>query len=436
MQKQSKPISGTFLFVIVIYQCIWHLVLPIALARLWYKGRKENGYRQHILERLGFYSKTTFTNAIWIHAVSVGETRASAPLIYRLTENQERILLTHTTPTGRQTGAELFKHQIEQGLVMQSYIPYDFCWPVSRFIKTFKPRMALMMETEVWPSLLFFARNHFPVYLINGRLSLKSSLNFAKFGSLSKTLFSLFEKVLAKTKSDADHYELFGIKQLSITGNLKFDVQPNPAQSKLGSLWKARLKDRQVIVVASTREGEEDIIISAWKKLQQNPKPLLAIVPRHLTRIGHIEALLLDQKISFIKRSQLGLPADIAQDVIIGDSMGEMIVYLSIADYVIMGGTLMGTGGQNLIEPIALGKPVILGPSIYNFLELSQSAIGSGIAIQIPDQDDASLEKELLRRMQEFQDHPEMITNMSLLCQDYAAKHQGATVKTLKYLGL
>jgi 3-deoxy-D-manno-octulosonic-acid transferase len=436
MQKQIKPISGLFLLVIVLYQCLWHIVLPVALIRLWYKGIKERGYRQHMLERLGFYGQPTFTEAIWIHAVSVGETRAAAPLIYRLTTNQQRILITHTTPTGRQTGAELFKKQIEQGLVMQSYIPYDFCWPVSRFIKKFKPRMALMMETEVWPSLLFFARNHFPVYLINGRLSLKSSLNFAKFGGLSKTLFSLFEKILAQTQSDAAHYELFGIKEPCITGNLKFDVQPDLAQSKLGGLWKARINHRQVIVAASTREGEENIIISAWQKLSQDQKPLLVIVPRHLTRIEQIEALLIEKKISYIKRSQLEPPADIVQDVFIGDSMGEMIVYLSIADYVIMGGTLMGTGGQNLIEPIALGKPVILGPSIYNFLEVSQSAIGAGIAMQILDQDEMLLEKDLLRLMQEFQDHPEMIANMSLLCQDYAAKHQGATDKTLQYLGL
>jgi 3-deoxy-D-manno-octulosonic-acid transferase len=296
--------------------------------------------------------------------------------------------------------------------------------------------MALMMETEVWPSLLFFARNHFPVYLINGRLSLKSSLNFAKFGALSKTLFSLFEKILAQTQSDAEHYELFGINEPCITGNLKFDVQPDPAQSKLGSLWKARFNNRQVIVAASTREGEESIIVSAWQKLVQDPKPLLVIVPRHLTRVEHIETLLLEQKISYTKRSQLELPADITQDVFIGDSMGEMIVYLSIADYVIMGGTLMGTGGQNLIEPIALGKPVILGPSIYNFHEVSQSAIGAGIAMQIRDQDEMLLEKDLLRRMQEFQDHPEMIANMSILCKDYASKHQGATDKTLQYLGL
>ena len=434
MQKNAKAISGLFLLVIVIYQCIWHLALPIVLVRLWWKGRKEPHYRKNILERLGFYPKRDFKDAIWIHAVSVGETRASEQIIEQLIAKGYRVLLTHTTPTGRKTGAELFKKNIAQGQVLQTYIPYDFCWPIGRFFRHFKPKMGLMMETEIWPSILFFARKKVPIYLINGRLSLKSSLSFAKFGGLSKTLFGLFEKVLAQTQSDAEHYQLFDVQNCQVTGNLKFDVQLAPEQIEQGQIWKAKLKHRQVICLASSREGEEKIVIQAWQKLMTTPKPILLIVPRHLTRLGDIEKLLHQENITYGKRSQIGLPDLINEDIFLGDTMGEMGIYLSVADYVIMGGTLMGTGGQNLIEPISIGKPVILGPSTYNFKDISLAAVAAGIATQIKQSNPEQLVIELNRHMSQLLHDPHRIDAMSMLCADYAQQHKGATQKTMQYL--
>ena len=435
MRKNNQPISGVFILVIIVYQCLWHFALPFVLVRLWWKGRKEPGYREHILERLGFYKVQTFTDAIWVHAVSVGETRASAPLIHALIARNQRILLTHTTPTGRKTGANLFKNYIEKGVLKQCYLPYDFCWPISRFLSQFKPSKGLLMETEVWPSILFFSRNKLPICLINGRLSLKSSLNFAKFGGLSKELFSLFEKILAQTQRDAEHYALFGIQSCPVTGNLKFDVQLDPTQIAFGQLWKKSLGSRQVVTLASSREGEEEMVIQAWSKLQ-DPKPLLLIVPRHLSRLTEIEKFLDHKKIAFAKKSLITPPTDLTHAVLIGDTMGEMAGYLSMADYVVMGGTLMGTGGQNLIEPISLGKPVILGPSTYNFADISQAAIESGIAIPLSQSTPSQLENELLNVFQDFQDHPQKIEKMSLLCSGFAKHHQGATAKTLDYLNL
>ena len=435
MSKNSQPISGVFVWVIILYQCLWHVALPFVLSRLWWKGRKEPGYRAHILERIGFYNDEAFINAIWIHAVSVGETRASAPLIHALVASNYRILLTHTTPTGRKTGTDLFQSYINQGVLKQCYLPYDFCWPISRFLHQFKPSKGLMMETEVWPSILFFSKNKLPIYLINGRLSLKSSLNFAKFGNLSKELFSLFEKILAQTQSDAKQYETLGIQNCLVTGNLKFDVQLAPQQIAYGQLWKKSLSNRQIITFASSREGEEEMVIRAWGQLQ-DPKPLLVIVPRHLPRLIEIERFLNQQNISFIKRSMIASPMNLTQDVLLGDTMGEMASYLSMADYVVMGGTLMGTGGQNLIEPISLGKPVILGPSTYNFADISQAAIVAGIAVPLTRSSLDQIENELFNHFQDFQNHPQKIENMSLFCNEFAKHHKGATTKTINYLNL
>ena len=435
MSKNNQPVSGVFLLVMIVYQCLWHVALPFVLARLWWKGRKEPGYRAHILERIGFYKGEAFTNAIWVHAVSVGETRASAPLIHALVASKHRILLTHTTPTGRKTGADLFQSYIDQGVLKQCYLPYDFCWPVSRFLSQFKPSKGLMMETEVWPSVLFFSKNKLPIYLINGRLSLKSSLNFAKFGNLSKELFSLFEKILAQTQSDAKHYETLGIQNCPVIGNLKFDVQLDPEQIAYGQLWKKSFSNRQVITLASSREGEEEMVIRAWVQLQ-DPKPLLVIVPRHLPRTIEIERFLNQQYIAFTKRSMITSPINLTQDILIGDTMGEMASYLSMADYVVMGGTLMGTGGQNLIEPISLGKPVILGPSTYNFADISQAAIVAGIAIPLRKSTPTQIENELFNLFQDFQSCPQKIENMSLFCSEFAKHHQGATSKTINYLNL
>jgi len=435
MSKNNQPVSGVFLLVIILYQCLWHLALPFVLARLWWKGRKELGYRANILERIGFYKSEVFTNAIWVHAVSVGETRASAPLIHALIASKHQILLTHTTPTGRKTGTDLFQSYINQGVLKQCYLPYDFCWPVSRFLRQFKPSKGLMMETEVWPSILFFSKNKLPIYLINGRLSLKSSLNFKKFGNLSKELLGLFEKILAQTQSDAKHYESLGVQNCPVTGNLKFDVQLSPEQIAYGQLWKKSLGNRQIITLASSREGEEEVVIRAWRQLQ-DPKPFLVIVPRHLPRMIEIERFLNQQNIAFTKRSMITIPINQTQDVLIGDTMGEMASYLSMADYVVMGGTLMGTGGQNLIEPISLGKPVILGPSTYNFADISQAAIVAGIAIPLRESISTQIENELFNLFQDFQNHPLKIEKISLFCSEFARHHQGATIKTIDYLNL
>jgi 3-deoxy-D-manno-octulosonic-acid transferase len=294
--------------------------------------------------------------------------------------------------------------------------------------------MGLMMETEVWPSILFFSKNRFPIYLINGRLSVKSSHNFSKFGNLSKTLFGLFSGVFAQTQSDANEYQKFDVKNCIVTGNLKFDVPLDQNQIDQGVQWKSFFKDRQIIAIASSRDGEEKLIIQAWKKLKLDSKPLLILVPRHLTRIEEIEKFLQQENISYIKKSSIKIIESFGQEILIGDTMGEMSMYLSMADYVIMGGSWMGTGSQNLIEPISLGKPVILGPSTFNFADISQMAVKAGVALQTSTGSNTQLENYLINIMQNFKDHPKDLSDLEVTCRNFATLHQGATLKTLNNL--
>jgi 3-deoxy-D-manno-octulosonic-acid transferase len=436
MQGKSNSISLFFLFVIAIYQFIWHFAIPIVLIRLWWKAQKEPKYLEHIAERFGFYRKSEFKNHVWIHAVSVGETRATEPLIRMLIDKGHSILLTHTTPTGRQTGMALFESYIQQEKLKQVYLPYDFCWPVSRFYHQFKPRIGMLMETEVWPSVLFFSRGRLPIYLINGRLSARSSLKFSRFGKLSCQLFGLFDGVFAQTRSDAEEYKKFGVTNCRITGNLKFDVPLDKTQQEYGELWKKKLVGKQIIVLASSRDGEEKFIIQAWQKINQRQKTLLVIVPRHLTRLAEIEKFLQDQAIQFVKRSTLENISEISEEILIGDTMGEMAMYLSMADYVIMGGSWLGTGGQNLIEPISIGKPVILGPSTYNFADISQFAVQAGVAIQAQNLSVQDLDLFLVKTMQELLESPTELDLLREKCRDFAKSHQGATLKTINHLQL
>ncbi len=434
MLKKPQPLTGLFVITMVIYQCVWHLIAPLVIVRLWYKGKKEPGYRHHVLERLGFYVEDDFRHAVWVHAVSVGETRAAAPLIERLIAGGQRVLLTHMTPTGRQAGAQIFSSQITQHQLIQRYIPYDFCWPIAQFYRHYAPVKGILMETEIWPGILFFARNRFPIYLINGRLSIKSSLKFARFGKLSNTLFGLFQRVLAQTNMDREHYQLFGVSDCVVTGNLKFDVTLPQEKILQGQQWKLLWQSRQVVCAASTREGEEKIIINAWQKIEPSDRPLLLIVPRHLPRVKDIEEMLHRQQVTFTKRSQIKDPSEVTSEVLIGDTMGEMAFYLSCADYVLMGGTFMGTGGQNIIEPLSLGKPVILGPSIYNFTQVCQDAIMAGIAIPIRGNSEDSIQIALQQCMENLIKAPQVIHNMTTLSDGYAQIHQGATENTLKGL--
>ena len=442
MPNQSNPGSAktrgfSFRLFLLAYQVGWLIALPLALTRLWWRGKKEPGYRKHILERLGFYPRAMFTQKpVWIHAVSVGETRASAPLVHALLERGECILLTHMTPTGRRTGTEIFKQQIESGKLVQAYLPYDFSWPVKHFYRHFSPKMGAVMETEAWPTLVFVAQKlGLPLYLVNGRLSERSAGRIERFGSLGKELFQSFYQILAQTQSDAHRYLSLGVQDCQVTGNLKFDVDLPHELVEQGITWKKQyFQNRFVVCAASTREGEEALILQAWTKIK-SPQALLFIIPRHPQRFQGVATLIQAFGLTFVRRSALGLDRAFNEDVVLCDSMGEMPLYLAASDFVVMGGSLLEFGGQNLIEPCSLGKPVILGQYTYNFHQASEDAINAGAAWRLSP---SSTQEELIENLSEFiqslLNDQSAIDSASESARKFSEQFRGATAKTLMYL--
>lgn len=447
--QQEKPTQGSkgwqFLCVFVIYQLLWHVAIPWVLFRLWLKGKSEPAYLQHIAERFGFYSSSPpFKADIWIHAVSMGETRAATPLIEELLAKGYQVLLSHMTASGRSTSAQIFASAIERGCLRQVYLPYDFCWPVTRFFRHFQPSKGLLMETEVWPGLLVFAQAaQVPIYLINGRLSNKSLRKFKRFGALSKTLFQLFTGIAAQSQNDQAHYLQFDVKNIQTTGNLKFDVNLSKESIVQGEQWRRTLwPNQKVLMAASTREGEEQIIIQAFLKMQHQPKPLLLMVPRHLQRVSEIIDLAKQAHLRVIKRSEFVKEQIVVADILIGDTFGEMAAYYAASDLILMGGTFGDTGGQNLIEPCALGKPVILGPSTYNFSQVSTNAIQMGAAVRVGDylKEASSETDQLITQLAVTLDthlaQPERLEAMGSQGRAFTEEHQGATKRVLNFIDI
>ena len=416
------------------YQFVWYLVLPLALGRLLWKGRLQQGYREHINERLGLsWPINGATPRIWVHAVSVGETRAAAPLIDTLIQSGEKILLTHMTPTGREAGRQLFAEHIASGQLVQSYLPYDIHWAVDSFYRYFSIKVGLIMETEVWPTLILSARQKsLPVILINARLSERSARRVSRFSNFAQLIYQSFTKILAQTNLDAKRYHSLGLGNVLVTGNLKFDVIPNAQQLEHALALKKKLTPKaQIVCAASTREGEELLIIEAWQQLLQIKENsndcCLFIVPRHPQRFDDVFTQLQSNFPKVLRRSSMNdqefSEAINHGSVILGDSMGEMSFYYALSDIVIMGGSLLPLGGQNFIEACALGRPIILGEHTFNFQQASADVIDARAAIRITDVGDLVKVMDLL--LTNHQVKEEMSTN----ALDFANQHTGATKK-------
>jgi 3-deoxy-D-manno-octulosonic-acid transferase len=431
------------------YQLGWHVLLPLVLLRLWWRGRKDNGYRQSIAERFGFGLHLR-PGAIWIHAVSVGETRAAQPLIEAYLQEGKSILLTCMTPNGRRTGATIFADAITQGRLQQVYLPYDLCWSVERFLKAAKPEMGLFMETEAWPTIVFRAAEiKLPVFLINARLSERSARRVARFGNAGRSLFQAFAGILAQTELDAGRYRALGVRHCEVVGNLKFDVVLDPILVEYGLAWHAHLEknNRRMVCAASTRAGEEAVILEAWQALLQlhaeesksRPQPLLCIVPRHPERFAEVAELIRASGLTVLQRSEMDLGAsdwhnriDFKTAVVLGDSMGEMPMYYSASDLVVMGGSLMPLGGQNLIEACAAGCPVVLGEHTFNFQQASQDAIDCGAAIRVDSS--GSLSTTLAAAMNRILQDKQQRQAMGEAALRYAANYRGATTRIMAAL--
>jgi len=408
-----------------LYTLLLYLLLPYVLLRLLWRARRQEGYLEHVGERFGYYAQRADGPVIWVHAVSVGETRAAEPLIHGLKARypQHRILLTHMTPTGRETGEALFGEN-----VVRCYLPYDYPGAVTRFLRYFRPRAGILMETEIWPNLIRACRGRdVPLYLVNARLSEKSYLGYRYFPELARESLAGFTAIAAQGADDAQRLTELGAVGVRVTGNLKFDVTPPPAQLELGREWRRDFgAGRRVLLAASTREGEEVLLLDALAQVDV-PGLLTVIVPRHPQRFEEVASLLAARGIRFQRRSEsaavaAGIP------VVLGDSMGEMFAYYAACDVAFIGGSLLPFGGQNLIEGCAAGKPVLVGPSTYNFSEAVELAVRAGAAVQAPDA--ATLAKEAARLLQDA----DATQRMAQAALEFCSAHRGASEKVLQLI--
>ena len=404
------------------YTALLWLLLPYIFFHLLWRARKQPQYLRHIDERFGFYKLKTDKPVLWLHTVSVGETRAAANLIQRLQLSypKHQLLLTHTTPTGREASEQLYGDK-----VFRVYLPYDYPFAVKRFLRHFKPQVGVLLETEIWFNLIFQCQqNKTPLLLLNARLSEKSATNYARFPNLSKSGLSQLSAVTAQTEEDAARLVVLGAKNVSVMGNLKYGIEPPADMLEKGKQLRLLFGiNRPVFLAASTRTGEEELLIEALRQLNI-PGLLTVIVPRHPQRFNEVAKLFAQHNIRFQRRSdKLGISPD--TQIVLGDSMGEMFAYYAACDLAFIGGSLLPFGGQNLIEASAVGKPVLIGPHTYNFTQASLQATEHGAAIRIQNSDD------LARSLQRLFEHPEILTSMGLAGKAFVSANQGATEKAL-----
>ncbi|TFW11669.1 lipid IV(A) 3-deoxy-D-manno-octulosonic acid transferase [Duganella callida] len=422
----------------LLYSLVWWLALPLVLTRLWLRGRKEPGYRQHWGERLGFYGRANAIAAggpvLWVHAVSVGETRAAEPLVDALLAEYpySRIVLTHMTPTGRATGKALFAKHGER--LVQSYLPYDTGSMVSRFIRHFRPQVCILMETEVWPNLIAVCgAKGVPVVLANARLSERSLRKAQRLGSLMRNAARGISLVAAQTEADAQRVRSLGVPKVEVTGSIKFDVVVPDAALAIGAALRAAIGERPVLLCASTREGEEELILQAYMgaRAALPADTLLLIVPRHPQRFDEVKNMIAARGLTVERRSNLALDGGAmphSVDVLLGDSMGEMFAYYAACDVAFVGGSLLPLGGQNLIEPAALGKPVLIGEHTFNFALVTEDALAAGGAERIADA--PTLMRAAARLLSDADARAAMGDN----ALSFANQHRGATRRTLALL--
>ncbi len=363
------------------YSLLWIFALPVALARLWRKGRLNPGYRQHWRERLALELPTSPEGPfdLWIHAVSVGEARAMMPLVGAMRASHPNLLVTCTTPTGRAAAEELLK-----GSATIVYLPFDAPWLVSRFVRAVRPRLGLLIETELWPGVCDAAkRAGVPLWLVNARLSQRSSDGYARGGALTSAMLACLAGIAAQSQDHAARFRALGAKNVRVTGNMKFDFAlPPEVGGRATALAKHLAASREFWVAGSTRDGEEVLLLNALHNHPLRHNAIAVIVPRHPERWASTVATARELGFRVARRTDANISTD--TEVIVGDSMGEMLAYYGGARAVVMGGTLGGTGGQNLIEPCAMGVPVVLGPSVFNFQMAADECVAAGAAVSVP----------------------------------------------------
>lgn len=378
----------------LLYTTLLYLIQPLIWVRLWVRGRKAPAYRKRWGERYGFYRHPLKPGGIMLHSVSVGETLAAIPLVRALRHRYPDLPITVTTmtPTGSERVQSAFGKDVQH-----VYLPYDLPDALNRFLDKVDPKLVLIMETELWPNLIaVLHRRHIPLIIANARLSERSATGYAKLGKFIRTLLRRITLIAAQNEEDGERFIALGAKrnQLTVTGSIKFDISVTPQlAAKAITLRRQWAPHRPVWIATSTHEGEESVVLEAHQALlKQFPDLLLILVPRHPERFPDAINLVRQAGLSYITRSSGEVPSTSTQ-VVVGDSMGELMLLYGIADLAFVGGSLVERGGHNPLEPAAHAIPVLMGPHTFNFKDICSRLEQASGLITITDAE--SLSKEI-----------------------------------------
>ncbi|WP_343222156.1 lipid IV(A) 3-deoxy-D-manno-octulosonic acid transferase [Methylomonas paludis] len=411
------------------YTLLFSALLPLILLRLYWRGIKAPQYRQRWRERLGCYQTQPRRHVIWLHAVSVGEAEAGFALLNSLQQRYPAadFLITTTTPTG---SARV--QTVLTGNVAHVYLPYDIPYILNRFFQHFQPRIAIIMEKEIWPNLYAgCAARRIPIAIVNARLSPRSAASYQKIPGLLKPALAQVNLIACQTSADSQRFQSIGAspQQLKVPGNIKFDMHIPAAVIEAGrELHQQLFINRFVWIIASSHQGEEALILSSYAQLKQRiPELLLLIVPRHPERFTDVEKLCLAQHLQVVMRSRQQQITS-ACDVYIADSIGELKMLYAAADAAFVGGSLVPVGGHNVLEPAAVGTPILFGPHMFNFQDIAEQMLAANAAQQC--QDPAALALALLKLYQEPGYRQTLVSN----AQTFVRQNQGATTRLTELL--
>ncbi|WP_374395561.1 3-deoxy-D-manno-octulosonic acid transferase [Tabrizicola sp.] len=384
-----------------LWSLLWHLGLPVVLVYLWRRGQKDPLYARHLSERFGRYPQR-LPGAIWIHAVSLGEMRSAVPLIRALLDRGDRVVTTHFTPAGRREAERVFAPEIAAGRMAVVWVPFETAWAYAGFFRAFRPRAGLVMEIEVWPRMIFAARNTgVPLFMCNAQYPTKSMARDAKF-TLRHKLMQAYAGAFVKSDLQAQRFASVGVPNIHVTGELRFDQPIPPAQLAAAEALRPLLAGtRPILTFASAVEGEDDLYLDAITAALKHPsRPLVVYVPRKPERFDEVAGMLAARGLKAIRRSAAldatltprnlpsspwdgGHPASQGPDILLGDSLGEMYFYLALSDRTVTGGGFTPHGAHNIIEPLALKRPVIVGPEIHTIEYPAVEAIAAGVCLRV-----------------------------------------------------
>ncbi len=406
----------------LIYTLLFHLILPLVLLRLYWRGVKAPEYRKRWLERLAIFNRDYPKQVVWFHAVSVGEAEAVFPLIRMMLQRhpQAKILVTTTTPTGSARVKSVLAETVEH-----VYLPYDLPWVIDRFLNTFEPKIAIIMEKEIWPNL--FAQcgaRCIPLFIINARLSASSARNYKKIPPLVIPALNHVTAIVTQTLEDQKRFIEIGasVDKTTTMGNIKFDVSIAEEDIAAGQLLKRQLfPGRFVWIVASTHKGEDEIFLDIYRQIKTEiPHLLMLLVPRHPERFPVVRRLAEDRKLAVVMRSgEEYCPTQ--TDISVADTMGELKMLYAAADIALVGGSMVPVGGHNILEPLAVGLPVLFGPHMINFKEIAENVLLRQAAIQCKD------DNEITKTVRSLHDDIEFRQSLSANGKEFIKSNQGAT---------